>query len=355
MAAQPGQHRPVKTAEIAQLNADIERPLGLIVAGGASLGSYQAGFLYYYTQYLLALREFVKVQNVTRNLKLPAPKGVQLVTGASAGSINTFLSVVESCRRRQPRPEESLFYKSWIPVGLETLTADVAVENGALLSRKPIEDAANQVTALWKSPNGWATEPCNAIVGLSVTRLRPREVNILTSGKLSLSRQTEKFAVKLSGEGGKPPRIAVFDPAEGNKDPVVKRLYPLIGAEDEEVSVETVSELLKASASFPVAFSPIRLQYRFFDEQTKGESRRFIDGGVFDNTPIRLAARLHRWSSKREDTPSPLRLLFLESDVIGWERWRSSSDAEGDEEEAGLMTPTARLSAGSSRPLGTPR
>ena len=194
------------------------------------------------------------------------------------------------------------------------------------------------MTELWKSPAGWAAEPCKAIVGLSVTRLRPRKVNILTSGKLSLSRQTEKFAVELSGEGGKPPRIAVFDPAVGNKDQVVKRLYPLIGAEDEEVSVETVSELLKASASFPVAFSPIPLQYRSFDEETRGESRRFIDGGVFDDTPIRLAVRLRQWSAKPGNTQSPLRLLFLESDVIGWEPWRSSAETEADDvEDRGLV------------------
>src|SRR5207244_8953890 len=60
-------------------------------------------------------------------------------------------------------------------------------------------------------------------------------------------------------------------------------------------------------------FAPTALPYRLDGASVDGV---FIDGGVFDNTPIRLADRLRPWA-ERDHGPG-LRFLFLESDVLGW-------------------------------------
>ena len=43
------------------------------------------------------------------------------MTGASAGSINGFLSSIAGCRALGDVPEQSAFYTAWIEVGLREL------------------------------------------------------------------------------------------------------------------------------------------------------------------------------------------------------------------------------------------
>src|SRR5262249_32845692 len=57
--------------------------IALTASGGVSLGAYQAGYLYFATE------------TVRRT---PTAPPLRLVTGASAGSINAFLTAVSSCR-----------------------------------------------------------------------------------------------------------------------------------------------------------------------------------------------------------------------------------------------------------------
>jgi hypothetical protein len=59
------------------------------------------------------------------------PYRLVAVTGASAGNINSLLSVVEWCRPGRPEPpERSLFWQVWIPTGLDQLFSDDDREHG---------------------------------------------------------------------------------------------------------------------------------------------------------------------------------------------------------------------------------
>ena len=80
--------------------------LGLTVSGGVSLGSFEAGYLYY-------LFETLKLN--------PGLADPRIFTGASAGSANALLSLAGQLLGAEPRPDNSLFYRTWIPVGLKQL------------------------------------------------------------------------------------------------------------------------------------------------------------------------------------------------------------------------------------------
>ena len=81
-----------------------EEPLpaavSLTVSGGASLGAYEAGFLHY----LAAARQAGSGQG---------PE-VRLATGASAGSINSLLSLIYTQGGVEPDPYTGLFAKVWL-------------------------------------------------------------------------------------------------------------------------------------------------------------------------------------------------------------------------------------------------
>src|SRR5262249_20943755 len=105
----------------------------LVVSGGGSLGSDQARFPSY-TE--VVLRPF---DDQLRRLGFEGPDvgRFRVVTGASAGSINSFLSSIAGCRTLGDDPEQSPFYKAWIDVGLRQLrerpsTFDALFDGNAL-------------------------------------------------------------------------------------------------------------------------------------------------------------------------------------------------------------------------------
>src|SRR3954469_12769020 len=81
-------------------------PASITISGGVSLGSYEAGLVYY----------------VVEAMRLnPAAATPRIVTGASAGSVNGFMTILQSCGAAVPDPTRSLFWNAWIPLGLEKL------------------------------------------------------------------------------------------------------------------------------------------------------------------------------------------------------------------------------------------
>ena len=95
------------------------------VSGGASLGAYEAGYLYYVT----AIRG-----GLDRRMPL------KLMAGASAGSINALLTIVTVYGMEQHRqPEESLFWRVWIPLSVQRLFRPHESTAVSLLTREPLE------------------------------------------------------------------------------------------------------------------------------------------------------------------------------------------------------------------------
>jgi predicted acylesterase/phospholipase RssA len=339
--------------QIDKLRATYLSSASLVVSGGVSLGSYQAGFLHYYTQYLLAHGRYVRqVFTDDGGTSLDLVGGFKLVTGASAGSINAFLAAVAGCRQPVSEPEKSLLYRAWIPVGMDRLVDAGQVNVDGILSRKPIEESVSMIERLWTDPGeraGW--DACNAYVGISATRLRGRTLKFpeklgdrVDDGApfTTMTRLTEKFALRMTGKSGQPPTFSSFRPHPHDpRDTPPTELYPTLGASAPDrldnidalpARLDDVMHLLEASSSFPFAFPPVELPVTVWREQGSKPSAadpsskpvfvgapepnaKFIDGGVFDNTPLGLAIRMSDWLPE-----SPARFLFMVSGNVAWKK-----------------------------------
>ncbi|MBI5508648.1 MAG: patatin-like phospholipase family protein [Deltaproteobacteria bacterium] len=321
---------------------ELQKPMLLTVSGGVSLGSYQAGFLHYYTQYLLAHRDIARRELGRQDLET---RTFSVATGASAGSINAFLSALAACRVRDPNPENSLFYRVWIPVGLKQLMNTTSDEEhpAAIFSTKPIEAAVDTIgqdlgaAPSADKPNPWSQDhSCDAALGISATHLRERKLNVAA---INIRSQAAKFVLRIQKSGSKPLTITALPPPDG--DAAIGQTYStLVPPSPDESSVKKVTDLIQASARFPVAFPPKALEFLpavdgRSDRDHGKQSQDFIDGGVFDNTPIGLARQVYRWSLAGHKTGADgnhdsAGHLFVSPGIASWKARPPSAQAVKD-------------------------
>jgi patatin-like phospholipase len=323
----------------------------LVVSGGVSLGSYQGGFLHYYTEFLKAHGDFVResLRRADPTAAVEIPTGVTVAAGASAGSINAFISLLVSCRDAVADPRRSLFWNAWIPVGADRLVNLEAMTPNAVLSDEPIDTVIGAMRDLWTRHSelaGW-TRSCGGILGVSATRMRARSVDFgdgatpsanATPSSIQLSRQTEKFVIELRGQPGAAPKFFAYRPkALKPAEPPPDELYPTLGvAQPQDPTdlgtiqndVGDVMSMLKASSAYPLAFPPQDLTLTIWRKRPgapgttasfagASEHSRFTDGGVFDNTPLGLAVKISEWMDA-ERRPVPEQFMFMSSGAVGW-------------------------------------
>ncbi|BDG04732.1 patatin-like phospholipase family protein [Anaeromyxobacter oryzae] len=252
-------------------------PASITISGGVSLGSYEAGLIYY----------------VVEAMRLnPAAARPKIVTGASAGSVNGFMAILQSCGGAVPDPTASLVWNAWIPLGLGKLHVPGQAQKTSAFSRAAFDAPLELIVRTW---NAGLPESCDAVFGLSVTRLVPRVVT--TEGeRLRLPRVEEHFVVRVQGRGpGKAPRLTNY------VDPRWKGEQALLPEQqDGEVVFSALVDALFASTAFPGAFPPQAVRHCVVRAGSSGarcpvaDAREdlFVDGGVFDNTPVRLATRI---------------------------------------------------------------
>lgn len=256
--------------------------LGLTASGGVSLGAYQAGYLFYLT-------EFIKQNSETLDLKV--------LTGASAGGLNSFVTLLSVCAPPTVDPQQSLFWKVWIPLNLSDLGKEGPENEGkAFFSRAAFASGLREVEIAWRAglPVG-----CSRSVGIAVSRLKPTSEPFFAG----LTRQVERFVLQINGRGmGVPPEVSNAPlPSQGVGQP----LLALEGRPQHDF--ERIKELLYASSAFPLAFAPQKLSYCMTDPQLprwQNASRpvtcqpheikqdEFLDGGILDNKPLALAHRM---------------------------------------------------------------
>ncbi|HET8540333.1 MAG TPA: patatin-like phospholipase family protein [Anaeromyxobacter sp.] len=289
-------------------------PASITISGGVSLGAYEAGLVYY------------TVEAMRLN---PAAATPRIVTGASAGSVNGFMTILQSCGAAVADPTASLLWTAWIPLGLETLHVKGQAQKTSAFSRAAFDAPLDAIVRAW---NAGLPESCDAVFGLSVTRLVPRVVT--TEGeKLRLPRVEEHFQVRVQGRGlGRSPRLTNY------VDPSWQGEQALLPEKDGEVVFAGLVDALFASTAFPGAFPPQAVQHCVVrggkDARCPAEAARadlFVDGGVFDNTPVRLATRLAaaglrvdaagaaRWLDapdlSKRDLPRSLVLAYVSTDA----------------------------------------
>ncbi|HUL57780.1 MAG TPA: patatin-like phospholipase family protein [Anaeromyxobacteraceae bacterium] len=262
-------------ALLACATARANAPASVTISGGVSLGSYEAGLLHY------------AIEAMRLNAAAATPR---IVTGASAGSVNGFMSILQSCGSPVDDPTAGLFWNAWIPLGLEKLYDPKAKEKTSAFSRAAFKAPLDLIVKAWEAG---LPESCDVVFGLSVTRLVPRTI-AFEEVKLRLPRVEEHFVLRVRGRGaGKPPRLTNY------VDPAWKGEQALLAEKDGEVVFPVLVDALFASTAFPGAFPPQPVRHCIVSEGApavacpveQARTDLFVDGGVFDNTPVRLALR----------------------------------------------------------------
>lgn len=343
--------RPDLTARVAPPTLRKTPFLGLTVSGGVSLGAYEAGFLYYLTEVA----------------KLPENRSaidLKLVTGASAGNINALFTILALCSKPQSNPQRSVFWDTWIRLGVKELfrppSPSDPPENGhGAFSRSALLRIAGNLERVFREG---IDEKCDKVLAVSTTRLKSAEVTLRDGFKVP--RQEEKFVVRIRGRGaGRAPLVTNYvDPSSALPLPMLPFPTDQTSADDQLKTFTLLRDLLLASAAFPVAFPPQPLPHCLtpgtLRVSTSGapapassavsapspERRNaltecgdypiftedFIDGGVFDNTPLRLADSLSTrldsvgaWRNPGEQAPPGATrfqggFLFIDPDTAAY-------------------------------------
>lgn len=326
--------------------------VGLVISGGVSEGSYQAGATYAFMKYLARRRDEANftptslagsAPNADCGLAASERPSLDVITGSSAGDINAFLAAVTWCAAsEQPlRSRENLFWDSWINIGWNMLSPDDPVvdnypklfedpmsqgelrkldlrevpglagphgsgvygDDDGLVTRRSFAVGYNRLASL--ITNG-AFRACSVRLGLTATRTQ--------SATLALGQQpvdSERYVVPLEFTTD-PSHLGanVTDFVEGSfrarlRSSGLWMALPVKSAADATVSTDAIVRIIKASSAFPFAFAPQEL-----DHCLPGKSdlpaasgfncptdmvpahARFIDGGLLDNQPFGIAESL---------------------------------------------------------------
>lgn len=262
------------------ISANAKQSYTLTNTGGVSLGVYEAGHLYH------LINSTKNRDDSVNNL---------ILSGASAGAINSFIAILEGCAKDKRTPSQSLFWKSWMPLSLERFYIKDGEKSDGLLSRSSLDDV---FTTLEKSWNKGIRKGCQSYLGVTVTRKEP--LSFIKNEGLNFPRHKEFFVVKISGRGkGVRPKVENFNLKDGS----IQAFLPL-GSDEKNFGI--LKNLLLASSSFPVAFESTPLEhclvYNRRNIRCDKKSSRvdyFIDGGIYNNAPIDVAYKISK-ALKRE-------------------------------------------------------
>ncbi len=259
-------------ANAAQPSSPGKRSLALVISGAVSLGAYEAGVLYYLT-------EALKTDG--------APFDLELAAGASAGSANALIALLSECAPKVDSPENSLFWQVWVPPGINELYVPQAGGGRGVLSRRFLESS-------WRAIDATLTRgldaSCDRVLGVTATRAEPIRVPLSRRG-LDVPRMSEKFIVRIQGNGrGVRPTITNYVDAGSPSVPLL-----LATGAGGDVRSDAIRDALFASAAFPLAFEPQRVPHCLAEREghlacdPATRNDEFVDGGLLDNQPLRLA------------------------------------------------------------------
>lgn len=308
--------------------------VALSLSGGISYGSYQAGLNY-------ALVDLIKRRDLARLDFLPAHRAAQLpsemsiaaATGASAGNVNALISALEWCRTDLPSPEESLYWSTWVNVGVTQLLPQVpygvegnttvsedgavAVGDSAIFHRRFFK-AVPYVGIAERMARSDQLRPgeCDVPVGISLTRLNPGYLLLGAPGGDSLPVATQRYITVFQAEkNGDHLAFSQPDEAFFNADPSIGKWLVLedsvsVGPQtvngSSELDLETVLASVEAASAYPIAFPPVELAFFSDDSVCRRLSlcrTQFLDGGLFDNNPLAVALSIlrHRYGVEEAD------------------------------------------------------
>ena len=266
----------VLAAVVSLHSADLYREevnLGMVISGGVSLGAYESGYNWALIKILSRMRA---------KSSAPVEPILRDVSGASAGSINALLSAAYWCQ--DPKNdlrngvEDNLFFKTWVDLGVEDLLVreDERENKSALFSRRVLRKKAEDIMKHLSAPlfkNG-----CEVSLGIAVTKANP-----IIEDFQGIEIRHQAFSIPLRMEVEN--RRIKFKNAEIDSNLTIDLEYMHI-PDIEKDSARLIPGLLFASSAFPGAFTQVKMRYIYRGKEGEGY---FIDGGVYNNTPLDLA------------------------------------------------------------------
>ena len=327
--------------------------LSLTVSGGVSLGAYEAGTIYMLAE---ALR------------RSPGATKLRVASGASAGSANALVVATEACDGSVSKPNTSIGYQIWVNVGLDDLFDPTRVTDHSVFHRDAMARGVSLITDRWLQG---LSPACDFGVGVTVTRQKGYDVHLAPN--LVVPRHTERFTLRVRGRGpGRPPIIENYlDPSQSFERP----LLPLSDGTEPtgKKDVQAVQQLIMASGAFPVAFDAAPIEYCQLEPPTTPEQAtaahplqcrtathidQFIDGGIFDNSPLGVAYALANdglvqaadgavtfrpvADSASENVPQAV-FGFLDPSLRTYPLYKSHAETEGDSDEDPVIDLVVRL------------
>ena len=305
-----------------------------VIKGGVSLGSYETG-----------------LNRVVLKALESSGHRVKGFSGASAGSINGILSVIESCipnhnpgsSENQVDAMNNIMRRTW-DMGINDLIPEDAgsqqnIEDVSMFSRNAYQKKKDEVMKLLSS----TSSGCDMSLTMSVTKWHPLEEPIQELGavikqqrfivplKVTVNENTGKlkFSNRLD-------LVVTNDPQKNNPnqqliDSVYSSYMFLPEGPNDEINHEHIWKLALASSAFPVAFQPVSLDVCFVKGSTLAvqgknyrctdpESHLFSDGGLFDNAPIGVALDLSAKDAGLSKTPSLSSILYINPDFYRYDK-----------------------------------
>ena len=248
----------------------------MVISGGVSLGAYESGYNWAMIKML---------QKIKKEGSLVEPY-LRSVAGASAGSINALLSAMYWCQKDtvplKNSVDDNLFYDTWVDLGIDDLLikGEDAENKSSLFTRKNLAKKADKIIEHMEKQI--YRKNCEVPIGVSVTKATPI---VETIKGIKIKNQHFSIPLTFKERNGK----AIVS----NRDmPPSTDFYISIPGIERDKS--KLIDVLFASAAFPGAFAQVKLKYIY---KGKTKSSYFIDGGAYDNIPLRLAIELNEKAS----------------------------------------------------------
>jgi predicted acylesterase/phospholipase RssA len=317
------------------------RPFSLVIRGGISLGVYESGVNWALLRLLKDLRDNPGEAGTVRPELLAA-------AGASAGAINGFLAGLMWCAEEAENGNDidtldsNLLRDTWRSIDINKLLdySDAPeFEDKAAFTRRLLRKVQERVTSAINQRSFHSS--CNVAFGASLTRSKPV---LAANAGVHVPQQRLVLPLRIQSDPRSPgairmrnlkfpkPSFTTEDQEELSNRPFLASVIYLDGDFEKpvlEADLETgdVFNAIKASASFPVAFAPLKLSYCLYQpaplrdqrvqvrlkDRSRTPDRRcpenyrrlssyFVDGGVFDNDPVELVRKLSEQQADELDS-----------------------------------------------------
>ncbi len=294
------------------------------VKGGISLGSYETGLNRTLLHYVQQKQDEVVA-----------------FSGASAGSINSVLSAVDSCIKDKrittqddialnDSQSDNFMRWSWdigiqdlVPAKDEMSDQAKSSKQRGIFNRDGFFKKKQLIKSLIERD---AVAGCSMIITMSITKVEPYRYKINEIGETV---KLQRFVIPLQVFVDENQKLAfrnykdIHQPLDKESIQFPTPYLLLVENELGLVEFDDVWDLGLASSAFPLAFSPVPLSYCYPLELEKGQSctrgrattEYFSDGGFFDNSPIGVSLDVYDHKVKTNaGMQKPMKLIYINPD-----------------------------------------